>query len=681
MASTSCTVIITPPNGTPVSFTTGTAQIDLMAVSTQKDLSHATGQFTLTLAPIEDREGRTWADRIPLRSLVRIEMERIDPLNPDTTTVNPTVMLGLVEQAHVQEDYRAAQIRRSVVVSGREVSGIMLDAILWFNPQLSRDPSNETVSFLVRLLGDRALSLMWDATLLRGAEDPKDAIKRILDFFLFSPGAGSRAGQKPVINLQFADRDLSDILKINDETWTLFEPVLTPHAAMPEDVGSVWNFLSLFVDTTFQEFFTRVEDGVSKIFFRAKPFLTTPVTQGTRFQSSEAVPTLQTFFVTKGILARQVQRSSAHVYNTFFVMPRTSAAFPSINTFLNAITPEIIKEADHPSCIYKYGMRVLRVSSPYLASYPTQSTQSQQAMPPQTPAVAATAPAATVAPPPSPTGNKPSAAKKPMVDLANQVALKEGVSPDHIPHFVGLIQAESGFNPAAESAAGAKGLAQLTPQSGFLPPNPFDPVASLTGGARYWIQLAAQFHGQTDLIVAAYNAGPSRVINAGYKVPNIKETQQHVRNVNKYAPQYKGLVRTVAPAQPPPTPPAPPVQAAAPVATTPAPAARPAPQVDVQSIASTAQRWAKILRAWYDHGGELLAGTIILEGHPRYNIGHRLVVQSRQGLIEYYIEGVAHQYDYHTGMFLTHLRVTRGWPINGLDAQLQEAGMLPIDTV
>jgi len=112
-------------------------------------------------------------------------------------------------------------------------------------------------------------------------------------------------------------------------------------------------------------------------------------------------------------------------------------------------------------------------------------------------------------------------------NLAYQTAQKYGLDPDM---FVRQIQAESAFNPAAVSSAGAIGLGQLMPATAKeLGVDPTDPVQNLEGAARYMKQQLDRF-GDPALALAAYNAGPTRVAEAG-GIPNIAETQNYVAKV------------------------------------------------------------------------------------------------------------------------------------------------------
>ncbi len=95
-----------------------------------------------------------------------------------------------------------------------------------------------------------------------------------------------------------------------------------------------------------------------------------------------------------------------------------------------------------------------------------------------------------------------------------------------------LIMQESGFNPRAVSPKGAAGLGQLMPgtAAGLGVNDPFDIQQNLTGTFKYLQQLTAQFKGNVELILAAYNAGPGAVTKYG-GIPPFKETQAYVPGV------------------------------------------------------------------------------------------------------------------------------------------------------
>lgn len=94
-----------------------------------------------------------------------------------------------------------------------------------------------------------------------------------------------------------------------------------------------------------------------------------------------------------------------------------------------------------------------------------------------------------------------------------------------------LVWQESRWNPRAVSPAGARGLAQLMPGTArMMGVNPDDPHHNLEGGTRYLRMQIDAFDGDLEKALAAYNAGPGRVIRAG-GIPAIRETQLYVRAI------------------------------------------------------------------------------------------------------------------------------------------------------
>ncbi len=96
-----------------------------------------------------------------------------------------------------------------------------------------------------------------------------------------------------------------------------------------------------------------------------------------------------------------------------------------------------------------------------------------------------------------------------------------------------VIQAESGYNPAAVSRKGATGLMQLMPDTArrYGVANAFDPVDNIHGGVRYLKDLLAMFNGNIQLALAGYNAGENAVIRAGNQIPPYPETVAYVPKV------------------------------------------------------------------------------------------------------------------------------------------------------
>lgn len=91
---------------------------------------------------------------------------------------------------------------------------------------------------------------------------------------------------------------------------------------------------------------------------------------------------------------------------------------------------------------------------------------------------------------------------------------------------------ESAYDPRAVSRAGACGIMQLMPATArFLGMSDvFDIRENVFGGTRYLRTLLDTFHGDLDLTLAAYNAGPGAVQRFN-GVPPYRETQQYVKLV------------------------------------------------------------------------------------------------------------------------------------------------------
>lgn len=99
-----------------------------------------------------------------------------------------------------------------------------------------------------------------------------------------------------------------------------------------------------------------------------------------------------------------------------------------------------------------------------------------------------------------------------------------------------VMKAESNFNPYAVSHKGAQGLMQLMPGTAKLMniDNPFDPDENIKGGTKYLKQLDDTFQGDLELVLAAYNAGPQKVIKHNMNVPPIEETRSFIKRVKLF---------------------------------------------------------------------------------------------------------------------------------------------------
>ena len=117
-----------------------------------------------------------------------------------------------------------------------------------------------------------------------------------------------------------------------------------------------------------------------------------------------------------------------------------------------------------------------------------------------------------------------------------QVGLDED---DWLVLFQALVEAESSYNPTAVSPKGAYGLGQLMPDTArSLGVDPRDPSQNLDGAARYLLAQLGTFK-DIDLALAAYNAGPHRVVEYS-GIPPFIETRDYIARIHQIRSRLSG---------------------------------------------------------------------------------------------------------------------------------------------
>lgn len=122
-----------------------------------------------------------------------------------------------------------------------------------------------------------------------------------------------------------------------------------------------------------------------------------------------------------------------------------------------------------------------------------------------------------------------------------------------------MIKAESSFRTGAVSGDGAVGLMQVLPSTGewvagkldienFSEDMLTDPAVNIRIGCWYLHYLDGLFGGNTDHMIAAYNAGQNNVLKWIAEDENLEnipfqETENYLNKVNAYYEIYKGLYK------------------------------------------------------------------------------------------------------------------------------------------
>jgi soluble lytic murein transglycosylase-like protein len=148
-------------------------------------------------------------------------------------------------------------------------------------------------------------------------------------------------------------------------------------------------------------------------------------------------------------------------------------------------------------------------------------------------------------------------------DEVQSASARVGIGPIFL---LSLMRQESLFDRFAHSAAEARGLTQVIPETGakvarelgrtrFQPEELFDPKQSIAFGSHYIAGRVKLFGGDVFRAVAAYNAGAEAVAKwaPGSDDPDLfveaidyRETRGYVKSIYEYQAIYRGLVRPAA---------------------------------------------------------------------------------------------------------------------------------------
>jgi hypothetical protein len=126
-----------------------------------------------------------------------------------------------------------------------------------------------------------------------------------------------------------------------------------------------------------------------------------------------------------------------------------------------------------------------------------------------------------------------------LVNMVEQIASWHHVDPQLA---LSIVSVESGFRQFATSSANAMGLMQLIPATAerFNVKDAYDASQNVKGGVRYLRWLLDRYHGEIELVAAAYNAGEGAVDK--YKgIPPYQETQDYVSKVLTRYPHHKHI--------------------------------------------------------------------------------------------------------------------------------------------
>jgi len=124
-----------------------------------------------------------------------------------------------------------------------------------------------------------------------------------------------------------------------------------------------------------------------------------------------------------------------------------------------------------------------------------------------------------------------------------KIAREAGIAPRLA---LSMAKVESKFDHKAVSPKGAIGVLQVMPHVAWeeyevSAEELFDPDVNIRIGLTLMKSLLQRFDHNVDLSLAAYNAGATRVVEAGYQVPPIRQTQEYVKRVKQAMKEYGPL--------------------------------------------------------------------------------------------------------------------------------------------
>lgn len=127
----------------------------------------------------------------------------------------------------------------------------------------------------------------------------------------------------------------------------------------------------------------------------------------------------------------------------------------------------------------------------------------------------------------------------PYMDIIEEAAQTYGVPVNLI---MGIIKAESDFNPQCVSGAGAKGLMQIMPENAreFGVTDVYDARQNIFCGVDEVARLIDKYDGDVKLALAAYNTGPGNIAKRGVTSSNSSEYLTVPQSIRDYADRVLG---------------------------------------------------------------------------------------------------------------------------------------------